>query len=184
MKKGTGVLIAIVIAIIALFGIQYNSLVKLNEDVDGQWAQVENQLKRRADLIPNLTNTVKGYAKHEKDTFTELAAARSGIQNANSVKEFEKANDNLTQALSKLSVVVERYPELKADESFRDLRSNLEGSENRIAVERMRYNELVKTYNKKVKSFPQNIIAGILGFHAREYFQISEKDSDVPKVEF
>ncbi|MDO4594494.1 MAG: LemA family protein [Tissierellia bacterium] len=184
MKKSTGIILAVVIVLAIIFGTSYNSLTTAKEDVDGQWAQVENQLKRRADLIPNLTNTVKGYADHEKDTFTELAKARSGIENAKSVKDFEEANEQMDQAIRSLNVVVEDYPELKADESFKNLQINLEGTENRIATERMRYNEMVRDFNKKVKRMPTRIIASIMGFSPMDYFQISENEKDAPVVDF
>ncbi|WP_071027124.1 LemA family protein [Peptoniphilus raoultii] len=186
MRKNKGavgiiVLIAIVVIIGLVLARQYNSLMNLREDVNNAWAQVENQVKRRADLIPNLTATVKGYAKHESDTLTQITKARAGVQNAQTPKELAEANDELSRAIN---VVVEAYPELKANENFLDLQSQLEGTENRISTERQRYNESVTVYNKARKRFPTNLIAGLLGFEDMEYFEISEADKEVPKVEF
>ncbi|MGF0096507.1 LemA family protein [Peptoniphilus sp. AGMB00490] len=177
-------IIAIVVVFAIFFGGQWNNLVKLDEDVNGAWAQVQNQVKRRADLIPNVVETVKGYASHEKETFTEITKARAGISEASTPKELAEANDNLTEAIGRLNVVVENYPELKTNQNFLDLQAQLEGTENRIATERMRYNETVKIYNQKVRRFPTNIIAKILGFSARDYFEVSEKDNKVPEVKF
>jgi len=175
-KGAAGIaIIAIVVVLVIFFGGQWNNLVKLDEDVNSAWAQVENQVKRRADLIPNIVETVKGYASHEKETFTEITKARA---------ELAEANDELTEAIQKLNVVVENYPELKANQNFLDLQAQLEGTENRIATERMRYNKTVETYNQKVRRFPTNIIAKILGFEKRDYFEVSEKDKEVPEVKF
>lgn len=181
---GIIIIIAIVIGIAVVLGGQWNKLVKLDEDVNGAWAQVQNQVKRRADLIPNIVETVKGYAGHEKETFTEITQARAGVQNADTPKELAEANDNLTNAISRLNVVVENYPELKANQNFLDLQAQLEGTENRIATERMRYNETVNVYNQAVRRFPTNIVAGILGFSQRQYFEVSEADNEVPEVKF
>ncbi|MCI5838962.1 MAG: LemA family protein [Peptoniphilaceae bacterium] len=184
MKKVFTTILIAVIALSVIFIPSYNSLVTQKEEVNGQWAQVENQLKRRSDLIPNIVNTVKGYANHENKTFTELAKARSGIEDAKTIEEYEDANKDMDKALANLNVVVEAYPELKADKSFENLQVNLEGTENRISTERMRYNELVKKYNTNVKKFPKNIIATILGFSSMNYFQIDKADSEVPSVSF
>jgi len=181
---GIIIIIAIVIGIAVVLGGQWNKLVKLDEDVNGAWAQVQNQVKRRADLIPNLVETVKGYAGHESETLTEITQARAGVQNAQSPQELAEANENLTNAIRSLNVVVENYPELKANQNFLDLQAQLEGTENRIATERMRYNDTVKTYNQSVRRFPTNLIAGILGFSQREYFEVSEADNEVPEVKF
>ena len=185
-RGGAGIIaiIAVVVVIAIFFGGQWNKLVKLDEDVNGAWAQVQNQVKRRADLIPSIVETVKGYAGHEKETFTEITKARAGVTEANTPKKLAEANDNLTQAISRLNLVVENYPELKANQNFLDLQAQLEGTENRIATERMRYNETVKAYNQKVRRFPTNIIAKILGFGPRDYFEVSEKDNQVPEVKF
>lgn len=188
-KKEKGAIgIIVVIAIVVLLAIyligQRNSLVNEEENVKQAWSQVQNQVKRRADLIPNLTNTVKGYASHEEGTFTEIARARSGINNAKTPKELAEANDELTSALSRLNFVVEAYPELKANQNFLDLQAQLEGTENRIATERQRYGEAVASFNRKIRVFPTNIFAGILGFSPKEYFEASEKDQEAPVVDF
>lgn len=181
---GIAIIIAIVVVLAIFFGGQWNKLVKIDEDVNASWAQVQNQVKRRADLIPNLVETVKGYAGHERETFEEITRARAGITEAKSPKELAEANDELTQAIGRLNVVVENYPELKANQNFLDLQAQLEGTENRIATERMRYNETVQTYNQYVRRFPTNFIAKIMGFGVREYFEVSEKDQQAPEVKF
>lgn len=187
MKKSFGPIIAIIgviVILIAIVASSYNGLVSMREEVDEKWSQVENVLKRRADLIPNLVNTVKGYASHEEGVLTEVTKARSGIETAKNPKEMAEANDQLTNAISKLNFVVEKYPELKADKNFTQLMDELSGTENRIAVERQRYNEVVKKYNTKIKRFPTSIIAGIFNFDARDYFKASEQDKETPVVDF
>lgn len=187
MKKGLWIVIGVVViivAIIATFSGRYNSLVSMEENVDGRWAQVENQLKRRADLIPNLVNTVQGYAEHEENVLTQITEARSSFNNANTPAEYSEANAEFESALSSLYVVVENYPDLKANENFKELQYELSGTENRIAAERMRYNEAVQEFNTTVKRFPTNMIAGLFGFEQREYFEIDEADSEVPEVNF
>ena len=177
--------IIIIIALIAgVFMTTYNKVMVLDEDVEQSWAQVENTLKRRADLIPNLVNTVKGYATHEKDVLTQVTNARSAIQNAGTPEEYAKANEEMNQALRSINVVVEAYPELKADSNFTNLQAELAGTENRIAVERKRYNDTVAKYNRAVRKFPTSLIAGIMGFQPRQYFEISKADSEVPNVNF
>lgn len=161
-----------------------NTFVKLNEDIDAKYAQVENQLKRRADLIPNLVNTVKGYAKHEREIFEKLFESRAKMMSAKSPAELFSASNELGTALGRLLVIVENYPNLKADTTFIRLMDELSGTENRISVERMRYNDAVKAYNVKVKMFPSNIVAGFFGFQPRPYFEVPEKDKELPKVEF
>lgn len=183
MKKSY-VFIGLIILLALILMSSYNNLVRLDENVNGKWAQVENQLKRRADLIPNLVETVKGYAKHEEDVFTKVTQARSGILNASTPEEYAKANSELDKALSQINVVVERYPELKANQNFTDLQYELAGTENRLAVARMDYNEVVRKYNSKVRRFPTNILASMFGFEQREYFEIDEKDAEVPEVKF
>lgn len=182
------VIIGIILLLVVLSGAYIisarNSFVKLNEEVDARYAQVENQLKRRADLIPNLVNTVKGYAKHEREIFEKLFEARAKMMGAKSPAELFGASNELNSALSRLLVVVENYPNLKADATFIRLMDELSGTENRIAVERMRYNETVKTYNVKIKMFPSNIVASFFGFQPKAYFEVPEKDKEVPKVEF
>jgi LemA protein len=164
---------------------KYNRLVTLEEGVTAAWAQVENVLQRRGDLIPNLVNTVKGIAKQEKDVFIGVAEARSKVSGAKTVNEKVKANQALDGALSRLMLVVERYPELKSNQNFLALQDELSGSENRLSVERRRYNESVRQYNVVVKRFPTNIMAGIFGFEKKEaYFEAEEGAKAVPQVEF
>lgn len=187
MKKGLMVLI-IVLVIILAFGFRiagsYNGLVRLDEEVNAKWAQVENQLKRRADLIPNLVNTVKGFAAQEENVLLGVTEARSRLETARTPGEFAQADAQLTTALERLNVVVESYPDLKSNENFIRLQDELAGTENRIAVSRMDYNESAKVFNSKVRSFPTNIIAGIFRFDQKEYFEINEQDKEVPKVDF
>jgi LemA protein len=152
--------------------------------VKAAWAQVENQLQRRFDLIPNLVETVKGYASHEKEVFVQVTQARSRVAGAGSVGDKIEANNQLTAALSRLLLVVERYPELKANTNFIRLQDELAGTENRIAVERRRYNEAVKTYNIKIRRFPTNLIAGMFGFEKATFFQVPKEAQQAPKVKF
>lgn len=193
MKKGTIILI-VAIAAIAMWGVStYNGLVTTQEGVETAWSNVENQYQRRSDLIPNLVNTVKGYASHEKTTFEDVIAARSKatqvtIDPANltpaKLKEFQEAQGAVGAALSRLIAVSERYPELKADKNFRELQAQLEGTENRIATERRRFNETAKEYNISVRRFPKNIIAGLCGFDKRPYFEAEEGARKAPEVKF
>jgi LemA protein len=162
----------------------YNSLVTMDESVKGAWAQVENQLQRRYDLIPNYVETVKGYAAHEKEVFVKVTEARSKVAGAASVGDKIKANNELSSALSRLLVVVERYPELKANTNFIRLQDELAGTENRIAVERRRFNETVKAYNIKIRTFPTNIFAGIFNFEKAAFFEVPEERQEAPKVKF
>ena len=183
MKKLIPVL-AIVLIIAGIFGSTYNKLQVKDEDVNQAWAQVENTMQRRADLIPNLVETVKGYAKHEEEVFTKVTEARSAVKSASTPKEYAEANDQLDQAVKNINVVAEAYPELKADSNFANLQAELAGTENRIAVERKRYNEAVADFNKSVKHFPTNLVAKVLGFGQREYFQAAEGAEKVPEVKF
>ena len=191
MSRGTKILL-IILGIIILFGFllyssiagTYNTLVTLDEGVKTAWAQVENQLQRRFDLIPNYVETVKGYAKYEKEVFIKVTEARAKVGGATNIPDKIKANNELSSALSRLLVVVERYPDLKANQNFIRLQDELAGTENRIAVERRRYNEAVKTYNIKVRSFPTNIMAGIFGFEKAAFFEVPEAAKAVPKVTF
>ncbi|HLR22024.1 MAG TPA: LemA family protein [Tissierellaceae bacterium] len=176
--------IVIVVIIAIILGSSYNGLVSMEESVDGSWAQVENQLKRRADLIPNLLETVKGYASHEEKVLTQITEARSGIQSADTPEEYAEADAELSQALGNLNVIVENYPELKANENFSELQAELASTENKISTERMRYNESVESYNGKIRRFPTNMIAGIFNFDRKEYFEINEEDAEVPEVDF
>ncbi len=174
---------------IVLFGLMlvgsYNGLVSANVGVDAQWAQVENVLQRRYDLIPNLVNTVKGYAKHEREVLEEVTRLRSQWGEAKNPSDKVRASNDLEGALSRLMVVVEKYPDLKANQGFLQLQDELAGTENRIAVERMRYNEAVQTYNLKVQSFPSNLIASIFNFKPKDaYFKAKEAAKEPPKVEF
>ena len=163
----------------------YNGIVSKNETITAKWAQVDNQLQRRNDLIPNLVNTVKGYAGHEKGVFEAVTNARSQWAKAGSVDEKVKAASAVDAALSRLLFVTENYPPLKADGTFLKLMDELSGTENRIAVERMRYNEAVRDYNVTVRMFPGNIVAGISGYKvASEYFKAEEKAKAVPEVKF
>lgn len=185
MKKILIVLGIVVLVIIITFVGSYNSIVSKHETITAKWAQVNNQLQRRNDLIPNLVNTVKGYAAHEKSVFEAVTNARSQWAKAGSLEEKVKAASEVDTALSRLLMVVENYPDLKANESFLKLMDELSGSENRIVVERMRYNDAVRDYNVDVRMFPGNIIAGISGYKvASEYFQADNKAKIVPEVKF
>lgn len=170
MKKSFGpiaVIVIIFVVIALLFIPKYNSLVSAEENVDSKWAQVENQLQRRFDLIPNLVESVKGYANHEQEVITSITEARAQMGSANSPQEQAVANDALTGALSRLLVVVENYPNLKADANFRQLMDELAGTENRLAVAREDYNNEVQQFNKHVKRFPGNLVAGMFGFEQK-----------------
>ncbi len=171
----------------------YNTMIELQEGVDAQWAQVENVYQRRADLIPNLVSTVKGYAAHEQETLEGVIEARAKATSVNlsadqineqSLGQFQQAQEGLSSALSRLMVVVERYPDLKANQNFMDLQAQLEGTENRITVERMKFNESTRGYNTYIKKFPRNIIAGIFSFKSKPYFEAAQGAKEVPKVEF
>lgn len=187
MKKGwiaLGVIVLLAFMIGSSFVSNYNSMVTMKEQIDESWAQVDNQLKRRNDMIPNLVNTVKGYAKHEKEIFENIAEARSKLAGATSIPNKIEAAQQLQSALSRLLVVVERYPNLKADQTFNRLMDELSGTENRISVERMRYNRVVKQYNTTIKKFPGRFYAGLYGFDAATYYEVKEEEKAVPKVEF
>ena len=177
------IILIIVIPFMYLKG-TYNSLVTMDESVKGAWAQVENQLQRRYDLIPNYVETVKGYAAHEKEVFVKVTEARSRVAGAGSISDKIEANNSLSSALSRLLVVVERYPELKANTNFIRLQDELAGTENRIAVERRRYNETVKAYNIKIRRFPTNIFAGMFGFEKAAFFEVPKERQEAPKVKF
>ena len=179
-----GILLLIVFAAYSYLKGTYNSLVTMDESVKGAWAQVENQLQRRYDLIPNYVETVKGYAKHEKQVFVEVANARSKVAGATTVSDKIQANGQLSSSLGRLLLVVERYPELKANTNFIRLQDELAGTENRIAVERRRFNEMVKAYNIKVRSFPTNILAAMFGFEKATFFEVPKEQQQAPKVKF
>jgi LemA protein len=194
-KMNRNILIFVgIIAMVVLFGgCGYNSMVKLDEKVNSQWAQVENVYQRRSDLIPNLVNTVKGYANFEKDVLTSVTEARSKATSVNidpskltpeSIQQFQAAQGQLTSALSKLLVVVEKYPDLKANQNFLELQAQLEGTENRIAVERNSFNKVTQEYNSKIRSFPNNITAGIFGFAKKGYFEAEKGAEKAPEVKF
>lgn len=187
MNKGLGFLLAIVaviVVIVALLGGSYNNLVGLEEKVDKEASNVSVMLERRADLIPNLVNTVKGYVKHEEGVIKAITEAREKLLNASTIEEKSKANNELTSAINALMVIVENYPDLKANENFINLSDELAGIENRIANARTTYNEAVEDYNSAVKKFPTNILANMFGFEEKDYFEIEESKKDVPKVEF
>lgn len=179
-----GVLLLIVLVPFLYLKGTYNSLVTLDEGVQAAWAQVENQLQRRYDLIPNYVETVKGYAAHEKEVLLKVTEARSRVAGAGSVADKIQANNELSSALSRLLVVVEQYPDLKANANFIRLQDELAGTENRIAVERRRYNETVKGYNIRVRRFPTNMLAGMFGFEKAAFFEVPEERQEAPKVKF
>jgi len=187
MKKGLIILGAILLILflsIGTFTGTYNNIVTAEEDVTGKWAQVENQLQRRLDLIPNLVETVKGYAAHEQETFTLVTEARSKAAGAVSIQDKAQANSELTNALSRLMVIVERYPDLKANQNFLKLQDELAGTENRIAIARKDYNEAVQGFNTFIKRFPNNLIASIFKFDLKDYFEAEENAKAAPKVQF
>lgn len=189
-------LIIIVIIFVSLFSWvkgTYNTMVTQDESVKTAWSQVENQYQRRMDLIPNLVNTVKGYATHEKETLEGVISARSEatkttIDPSNldeaSLQRFQAVQGELSSALSRLMVVIERYPELKANQNFSELQAQLEGTENRITVERKRFNEVAQAYNTYIRSFPNNLLAGMFGFQTKAYFTAEPGSEKAPKVEF
>ena len=179
-----GIIVIILVVLSLLFIPKYNSFVTAEESVDSKWAQVENQLQRRYDLIPNLVESVKGYANHEKEVIASITEARAQMGSAQSPKEQAVANDALNGALSRLLVVVENYPNLKADANFRQLMDELAGTENRLAVAREDYNNEVQAFNKTVKRFPGNLIAGMFGFEQKEYFKAAAGAEKAPSIDF
>ena len=187
MKKSTIaiiVVIVILIAIIAGLVSNYNGVVSLSEEVDNKFATIDTMLQRRADLIPNLVNTVKGYTNQEQAVIDSVTDARAKLAGANSVGEKANADQELSTALSNLLVVVENYPDLKSSQNFINLSDELAGTENRIATARKDYNDAVKEYNTKIKRFPTNIVSGMFGYGEKEYFQASEGSEEVPTVDF
>lgn len=195
MKKNKGLIITIVvIVLVALWGISsYNGLVGMDENVSNKWANVETQYQRRSDLIPNLVNTVKGYAKHESQTLEAVMAARSQatqvkIDPSNCTPQqlaaYQKAQGDVTTALGKLLAITENYPDLKANQNFLELQSQLEGTENRINTARRDFNEAAKGYNTTIRRFPKNILAGMFGFEKKAYFEAEQGAEKAPKVEF
>jgi len=198
MKKGTIILIVIAALVFIMFFSfkgYYNNFITLEEQVNQSWSQVENVYQRRADLIPNLVEVVKGYAKHEQETLQGVVDARSKmggqvnvgadvLNNPQAFAQFQQMQGALTSALQRLMVVVERYPDLKADKRFGELQAQLEGTENRIAVERRRFNESVQNYNTNIRRFPANMIAGMFGFQQKVYFKADVGAEKVPEVKF
>ena len=174
-----------VVVVIVLFVISvYNSLVRARMQTQEAWSQIDVQLKRRNDLLPNLIETVKGYAGHEKDVFENVTKARSGLMNAGSVKEVSEANNALTGALTSLFAIAENYPELKADQNFKELQSELTETEDKISYSRQFYNDAVLMYNNKCEQFPSNIIAGMFNFKEADFFEIASGEREAPKVQF
>jgi len=203
MKKGCLIAVVITVVVVVIFGIglysfvknTYNGMVTMEEDVNQKWAQVENVYQRRADLIPNLIEVVKGYASHERETLEAVTNARARVggqinvgpevlNNPQAFAQFQQAQGALTSALQRLMVVVERYPELKADQRFADLQVQLEGTENRISVERRRFNESVQAFNTAIRQFPANLVAGFFNFEQKVYFKADEGANKVPEVKF
>jgi LemA protein len=178
------IILVIALAIYSLFAGNYNKFVKMDVAIKAAWSQVENQLQRRYDLIPNLVETVKGFAKQEKSVFVEVTNARAKVGGAGNIPDKIAANNQLSGALSRLLLVVERYPDLKSNQNFMRLQDELAGTENRIAVERMRYNEAVKAYNEAIKTFPANIIAGMFNFKESPYFEAPKEAKAAPQVKF
>ena len=183
MKKSL-IVIGIIVILVMMFAGSYNSLVSKEEEVEGKLANISVQLERRANLIPSLVDIVKGYTSHEQSIIDGVTEARENLVNANSAEELSKANDELTTALNKLLVIVENYPDLKANTNFLQLQDELAGTENRISVARNDYNEAVKDYNKTIKSFPKNILANMFGFEIKEYFEAKDSSNEVPKISF
>lgn len=194
-KKTTTIILVIGIIFLITFWFigKYNGLVGKEENVSSKWAQVENVYQRRADLIPNLVATVKGYAEHEQEVLTDVIAARAKATSVNfnadnmteeNIKTYQAAQDQLSGALSRLLITVEKYPELKANQNFLELQAQLEGTENRISVERQKFNDAVKSYNTDIRKFPTNIIANMFGFEKKAYFEAVDNADVAPKVEF
>ena len=194
MKKKSIWIIIAAVAVIIIWGIRVNNrMITMEEGVNKAWSNVENVYQRRADLIPNLVNTVKGYAEHETSTFEAVVSARAKATSitvnpenmtADQLKEFQKAQNEVGGALGRLIAVSEAYPELKANENFKELQAQLEGTENRISVERRNFNEAANQYNTYIRKFPQSIIAGMRDFEKKPYFEAEEGANQAPKVEF
>lgn len=193
MKRNTIIIIAAIVAIVGYCMSSYNTLVGQDEAVGTAWSNVENQYQRRVDLIPNLVNTVKGYASHEKETFEAVVSARAKATQTTvdiddltpeKIAAYQKAQGELGSALGHLLAITENYPELKANENFKELQAQLEGTENRISTERHKFNEVAKTYNTSIRRFPKNIIASMFGFEKRPYFEAQEGAEKAPEVKF
>jgi LemA protein len=189
-QRKWGLIVALAVLVILIFSMMSwfvstrNSLVSMDEEINASWAEVENQLQRRSDLIPNLVETVKGFAGQEEEIFTRIAEARSKLAGAQTVGETAEGYNEMQGALSRLLVVVENYPNLKSNENFQQLQFELAGTENRLAVARKRYNDRVRDFNRRIRMFPASIVAGMLGFEQREYFEIDEEAREVPQVDF
>lgn len=193
MKKSTIIIIAVAVLAVVWGITGYNGLVGMDEGVQTKWADVETQYQRRADLIPNLVNTVKGYAAHEKETLAAVVQARSEATSvkidptnmtAEQMAQYQQAQNGVSSALGKLLVVVEKYPDLKANQNFLELQAQLEGTENRITVARRNFNEAAKEYNTAIRRFPKNILAGMFGFEKKAYFEAEQGAEKAPQVEF
>jgi LemA protein len=194
MKKKSTIIVIAIVAVVAIWAVSaYNGLVNLDEGVANKWSDVETQYQRRADLIPNLVNTVKGYAAHEQETLESVVAARSQAtqikvdpENLTPEKlaEFQKAQGEVTSALGKLLAITENYPDLKANQNFLELQAQLEGTENRINVARVNFNDATKRYNTAIRRFPKNILAGMFGFEKRSYFEAQDGAETAPQVQF
>jgi LemA protein len=194
MKKKSTINVIAIVAVVAIWAVSaYNGLVNLDEGVANKWGDVETQYQRRADLIPNLVNTVKGYAAHEQETLESVVAARSQAtqikvdpENLTPEKlaEFQKAQGEVTSALGKLLAITENYPDLKANQNFLELQAQLEGTENRINVARVNFNDATKRYNTAIRRFPKNILAGMFGFEKRSYFEAQDGAETAPQVQF
>jgi LemA protein len=193
MKKGTIIFLAVTALFILWFIFAYNGLISAEENVSKQWANVESQYQRRADLIPNLVATVKGYASHESETLERVTSARSRATQVTvdpetltpeKLKEYQAAQGELSSALGRLLMITENYPDLKANQNFLELQAQLEGTENRIQVERSRYNEIAGKYNTAIRRFPKNLIASLAGLERKPYFEADEGAQKAPKVEF
>ena len=193
MKKSTIIIIAVAVLAVVWGITGYNGLVSMDEGVQTKWADVETQYQRRADLIPNLVNTVKGYAAHESETLQAVVEARAKATSMNidptnmsaeQIANFQKAQDGVSSALGRLLVTVEKYPDLKTNENFKELQAQLEGTENRISVARRDYNEAARKYNTSLRSFPKNILAGMFGFEKKAYFEAQEGSEQAPTVQF
>ena len=193
MKKST-IIVLVIVAVVAIWGITgYNGLVKADEALNTAWSNVENQYQRRADLIPNLVNTVKGYAEHEKETLDAVVAARTRATQVTvdaenltpeKLQEYQKIQNEVGAALGRLLAIAEAYPDLKANTNFLELQAQLEGTENRISVERRNFNEAAKSYNTSIRTFPRSILAGMFGFEKRPYFEAQQGVETVPVVQF
>ena len=193
MKKSTIIILAVIV-IVAIWGITgYNGMVKADEAVSTAWSNVENQYQRRADLIPNLVNTVKGYAAHEKETLDAVISARTRATQVTvdadnltpeKLQEYQKAQGEVGSALGRLLAITEAYPELRANQNFLELQAQLEGTENRISVERRNFNDVAKNYNTSIRTFPRNLLAGMFGFEKRPYFEAQEGAEKAPEVQF